>query len=75
VGGAVADEDPDAAGTGWVGSGTVTVGGSGSGGGGPSGGVASAGIGAPTQPSPSQYRWVVGSAGSLYQPGAISVTG
>ena len=48
--------------------------GSGSGGGGPAGGVASAGIGVPTQPSPSQYRWVVGSAGSVYQPGC-TVTG
>jgi hypothetical protein len=43
-------------------------------GGGPGGGTASAGSGSPIQPSPSQYRWVVGSAGSLYQPGSISLT-
>jgi hypothetical protein len=38
------------------------------------GGVASIGSDSPIQPSPSQYRWVVGSAGSLYQPGAMSFT-
>ena len=41
-------------------------------GGGAAGGAASAGIGSPIQPSPSQYRWVVGSAGSLYQPGQLA---
>src|SRR3954453_22791250 len=39
--------------------------------GGDAGGVAPAGNGSPTQPSPSQYRWVVGSAGSWYQPGSM----
>jgi hypothetical protein len=43
-------------------------------GGGPAGGVASAGIASPIQPSPSHHRWVAGSAGSLYQPGAIEFT-
>jgi hypothetical protein len=43
--------------------------------GGPDGGVALAGMGSPIHPSPSQYRWVAGSAGSLYHPGAISLTG
>ena len=43
--------------------------------GGPGGGVASIGSDSPIHPSPSQYRWVVGSAGSLYHPGAISLTG
>ena len=42
--------------------------------GGPAGGVASAGIASPIQPSPSHHRWVAGSAGSLYQPGAIAFT-
>src|SRR5262245_42129062 len=64
---------------GWVATGTGTGGGPGAasgtlrraGGGGPGGGVASNGSGSPIQPSPSQYRWVVGSAGSLYQPGSI----
>src|SRR5437588_9439038 len=42
--------------------------------GGPGGGVASIGRGSPSQPSPSQYRWVVGSAGSLYHPGPIPFT-
>src|SRR6266540_2968545 len=41
--------------------------------GGPGGGAASTGSGSPIQPSPSQYRWVVSSAGSLYQPGAMSL--
>jgi hypothetical protein len=38
------------------------------------GGTASAGMGSPSHPSPSQYRWVVGSAGSLYHPGSMALT-
>jgi len=42
--------------------------------GGVAGGWASAEMASPSHPSPSQYRWVVGSAGSLYQPGSIALT-
>jgi hypothetical protein len=40
---------------------------------GPTGGAAVAGSESPSHASPSQYRWVSGSAGSTYQPGVTLI--